>query len=241
MYLTQSLHIISGNFSRQLLILLALLWMQPVFAQMPGNGTWLTLQLPVQLNEKWQWHNDAGYRTIGMQTAGHQYFYRTGLRYQFTPYWNTAAGFALFYTRTSYSKQNQVFGREFRLWQEVNNQQSIAAKTVWQNRLRVEQRFFAATQQSSAFYAWRLRYRLALVHHFSNKWGLQLSNEYMAQKRSSSKLLFNQNRMAIAGLYQWHLHTQLQAGYMWLVWPQSQQHIFQFTLQQQIVLHANNR
>jgi hypothetical protein len=241
MYLTQSLHIISWSPARQLLILLALLCIKPAFAQMPGNGSWLTLQLPVQLNKKWQWHNDAGYRTIGMHTAGHQYFYRTGLRYQFNTHWNSAAGIALFYTRTSYSKQNQAFGREFRLWQEVNNQQPIAAQTVLQNRLRVEQRFFAATQQSSAFNAWRLRYRMALVHRFSNKWGLQLSEEYMAQKRSSSKLLFNQNRVAIAGLYQWHPHTQLQAGYMWLLWPQSQQHIFQFTFYQQIVLHANNR
>jgi Protein of unknown function (DUF2490) len=207
-------------------------------AQQPETGHWLTLQVPVQLSGKWQWHNDAGYRTLGNQAAAQQYFYRTGLRYFLSSQLSTAAGAALFFTRTSFSKSNSEFGREFRLWQEINWQLPLTKKLQLHNRIRTEQRLFAATKNSSAYTVFRLRYRLAAIQAVSKKWSIQLAGEYMQQARSN-RIQFNQNRLYATALYQANSNIQLQGGYMWLLWPSSSQHIIQFTVLQKISLHAN--
>jgi hypothetical protein len=197
-------------------------------AQQPATGHWLTVQVPVQINEKWQWYNDAGYRTLGNQAAAQQYFYRTGARYFFNKQLSAAAGTAFFLARTSFSKSNHEFGREFRLWQEMNWQLTLTKKVQLQNRIRTEERYFAATQKNSAFNAFRFRYRLAAIQTVSKKWSIQLADEYMQQARSG-KFQFNQNRLMATAFYQANGSTQLQGGYMWLLWPSSSQHIIQFT------------
>jgi hypothetical protein len=210
-------------------------------AQLPGHAYWFTLQVPVQISSKWQWHNDGGYRTLGGQTAPQQYFYRTGIRYQWGHGLNAAVGTAFFFTRTSFSKANGEFGREWRLWQEVQYRHALGRHTALQVRFRPEQRFFAATTQAAAFKALRLRYRLGLTQQLSAKWQVQLANEYMHQAKGR-RLAFNQHRAMAWGIYQWQPHTQLQFGYMWLQWPRAQhQHILQFTLFKTIGQHANSK
>ncbi len=207
-------------------------------AQEPATGHWLTLQVPVQVNEKWQWHNDAGYRTIGNQAAAHQYFYRTGVRYFFNKQLSAAAGTAFFFTRTSFIKSNHEFGHEFRLWQEINWQLPLTEKFQLQNRIRTEERYFASTKKDSPFTAFRFRYRLAAIQSVSKKWSIQLADEYMQQARSG-QFHFNQNRIMATAIYQANGSTQLLGGYMWLLWPSSSQHIIQFMVLKKISLHAN--
>ena len=206
--------------------------------QRPKSGAWLSLQLPVSISQKWQWHNDAGYRTLGNRTAASQFLYRTGLRYKISEQWNTAGGIAFFFTRSSFEKKNHEFGKEFRIWQEVNYKCIIANHIQWQNRIRTEQRFYAATNNRAAFTAYRFRLKSQLQQSISKKWSLQLANEYM-QQLTHSKLAFDQNRLIIAGVFQPDNSTQLQAGYMWLRWPaHSSQHIFTVTVQKNISFHG---
>ena len=206
-------------------------------AQIPPTGSWFALQLPVKINEKWQWHNDAGYRTLGASFNGHQFLYRTGIRYVANKKWGIAAGTAFFYTRSSYQKLNREFGKEFRLWQEVNAQHPLSKTISLQNRFRTEQRWFAETGRRAAYFGFRFRYRIAFTKTLTEQWKVQLANEYMKQE-VSKKFSFNQNRLIATALYKINTSSQLQGGYMWLKWPSASQHILTFTYQKNISLHA---
>lgn len=209
-----------------------------VLAQRPQSGGWFSAQLPVSFNPKWQWHNDAGYRTLGTSTAALQYLYRTGVRYTMTENWNTAAGVAFFFTRTSFQKTNHEFGKEFRFWEEVNYKIEINNRLQLISRLRTEQRFFSATQQKDAYTAYRMRLRTQAQQQLTTKWSLLLADEYM-QQYAHHKFLFDQNRLIVSAVYQINSSAQLQGGYMWLLWPDAPQHICTVTLQKNILLNGN--
>lgn len=209
-------------------------------AQIPSTGSWIALQLPVKINDKWQWHNDAGYRTLGASVSAYQFLYRTGVRYVANKNWSFATGTAFFYTRSSYQKYNSEFGREFRLWQELNAQHPVSKSILLQNRFRSEQRWFSATDNRDAYFGFRIRYRAAATKELSEKLSIQLANEYMRQQ-ANNKFSFNQNRMMATALYKLSPSAQLQGGYMWLKWPSSSQHIITFTLQKVISLHGIKR
>jgi Protein of unknown function (DUF2490) len=217
-----------------------LLWGHAAMAQMPVNGHWFTLQVPVSLTSQWQWHNDGGYRTLGNNIAGHQYFYRTGLRRQLGQHWSVAAGTALFFTRSSFNKATKTFGREFRCWQEVIYQYMPTSRLVLQARFRPEQRFFTAVGNQAAYYATRLRYRIAATQSLGARWQVQLADEYMHQARGR-RFAYNQNRTMLGAIYQLAADQQLQLGYMWLQWHKAlHQHITQFTFIKTIGSHANS-
>jgi len=183
------------------------------FGQTRQQLTWSTLQLPVQLTNNWQLHNDFSYRTIGLAIPAYQYTIRTGIRRFLPQKWNVATGLAFFYTRTSFEKANTEFGREFRLWQEANKEYKLNKKLIVGNRLRTEERFFAATSKKPEFVALRLRYRIAFVQAIGEKWKFQLANEYM-QQASAGKFSFQQNRISTTAIYVVNTSTQLQAGYL---------------------------
>jgi hypothetical protein len=229
------------RWGQQLLVLTVLLFVGlPVMAQMPSIAHWLTLQVPVMLDKQWQWHNDGGYRTLGNDITGHQFFYRSGLRKQLGKGWSVAAGAALFFTRSSFDKGNHIFGEEPRLWQEIEYRCRPTKQLTLQARFRPEQRFFAAVGNQGAFYATRLRYRLGITQQLAHRWHLQLANEYMHQTKNS-RLVFNQNRTMVGATYQLTKSRQLYMGYMWLQWPlYKHQHITQITFIQTISLHANS-
>lgn len=206
-------------------------------AQIPATGSWFALQLPVKINEKWQWHNDAGYRTLGASLNAYQFLYRTGIRYAVNKKWSVTTGTAFFYTRSSYEKFNREFGKEFRLWQEVNAQHPVSKNISLQNRFRTEQRWFAETDNRAAYFGFRLRYRAAATKTLTEKWSVQLASEYMRQL-VNNKFSFNQNRVMTTALYKINSSAQLQGGYMWLKWPASSQHIIIFTFQKTISRHV---
>ena len=205
--------------------------------QRPGTGNWFAVNLPVNFTKHWQWHNDAGYRTLGTSVAPLQYLYRTGVRYIFNKQWSTAGGVAFFFTKTNFKKTEHEFGHEFRIWEEVNHQHPVNNKLQWLLRFRTEQRFFAATSVRDKYTGYRFRLRPGLNQKLNNKWSLQLTDEYMRQA-ANHKFSFDQNRLTFSGIYQLNRNTQLQAGYMWLKWPKDNQHILTITVTKNFSLHA---
>lgn len=216
---------------RKIFFLLWVFFSVKASSQIPKSSAWMGLQVPVQINTKWQWHHDAGYRTLGFSASAQQLLYRTGIRYLANKQVNIAAGPAFFFTRTTFEKLNHKFGKEFRLWEEVSLQSQLSGRSVLQNRFRVEQRWFQQTNSYDAYFAFRFRYRLAYTFQFSKKWGVQLSDEYMRQV-SDQKFSFNQNRSNASVFLFVNDITQFQAGYMWLKRPEFSQHILVINYQQ---------
>jgi Protein of unknown function (DUF2490) len=208
-------------------------------AQRPTTGAWFTANMPLQLKDKWQMHNDASYRTLGNSTVASQYLYRTGVRYQINSSISTAAGVAFFFTRTSFEKQNHEFSREFRTWQELFYQKRIGQKLQWLNRFRSEQRFFKETKSRAPFTAHRFRLRSALIYKVSKSWSVNVSEEYFRQA-AHGDFSFDQNRVITTAIYHFNPSAQLQGGYMWLRWPESSQHLLTFTFQKTITWHGRS-
>jgi hypothetical protein len=206
-----------------------ILSLKPGFAQESKTLMWNTIQVPIQISKKWQMHNDISYRFIITPGTAFQYTFRTGMRRMFNEKWNAASGVALFLTRTSLEKANHEFGREFRIWQEVVNENKLNKKISLINRFRIDERYFASTSTTDASIAIRFRYRLAIVQTISDKWKLQLADEYM-QQLNKSGISFQQNRLSAAGIYVFNSSTQLQAGYMWSKLPASALHYVTCTL-----------
>jgi long-subunit fatty acid transport protein len=210
-----------------------------MFAQQrPETGVWFAVNLPVNFSKHWQWHNDGGYRTLGTSVEPLQYFYRTGIRYNFNKQWSTSGGIAFFFTKTNFSKSEHEFGHEFRFWEEVVHQHLLNEKLQGLLRFRTEQRFFAATSTKTKYTGYRFRFRPGLNQKLNNKWSLQLTDEYMRQA-ANHKFSFDQNRLTFSGIYQFNKTTQLQAGYMWLKWPKDNQHILTFTFTKNLSLHGD--
>ena len=205
--------------------------------QRPKEGLWLTLNTPVNFSGKWQWLNDAGYRTLDISTSAIQYYYRTAARYNFNKKWSVSSGIAFFFTRTIFTKASAEFGHEFRLWQEISHQHSLNKKLQILLRARTEERFFAATSVRNKYTAYRLRLRPGLNQKINDKWSLQITDEYMRQL-TNNKFSFDQNRITLSGIYHFSEKTQLQTGYLWLKWPKENQHILSITLTKTISIHG---
>lgn len=208
------------------------------FSQTPPAEIWLGANVSVAFQNKWQWHNDAGYRTNGMNMIPHQYLYRTGVRKIFSTKWNAAAGVAFFSTRISYNKTDHEFGNEYRAWQEVNHQQEWKGGLILQNRFRLEERFFEEVSNRNAYKAIRLRYRAGLTQRLSPKWSIQISDEYMRQVQQK-QFLFNQNRMLFSFNRDLRHHAQIQAAYIWQLRPTGSQHILALLFQKTITVDGN--
>lgn len=223
---------------KKILIFGSVLFISSAFGQTPKTETWFSIQLPVALSPKWQWHNDAGYRTIGSSLNLYQYLYRTGVRKIITKNWSAATGVAFFSTRASYQKENHVFGNEFRIWHEINHQQMAGGSANFQNRLRIEERFFQQAGDEEAYNALRLRYRTGITQKLTSNWSMQIADEYM-QQLSKADFNFNQNRLMFSVIRTIKQQVQLQAGYMWLLRSNSSQHILTIAFQKIIELNGN--
>lgn len=202
---------------------------------------WLTAQFPVSLNKKWQWHNDASYRTLGNSIAPLQYLYRNGLRYNINTNWGAAAGVAFFFTRTTFLNQNDEFAKEFRLWEETTYKTSFNKKLQSFSRLRIEQRSFAATTSKSAYHAFRYRIKTQLQQQLNKHWALQFADEYMQQSVNNS-LSFDQNRLIVNAAYLLPKELIITTGYMWLKRPANiSQHILNISFQKTLSFHAKQQ
>jgi hypothetical protein len=224
--------------SRRLIFPATLLFSVQLLSQRPATGMWLTAQLQVSLNKKWQWHNDASYRTLGTSIAPLQYLYRTGLRYNINNNWTAAAGVAFFFTRTTFSKQNDEFAKEFRLWEEATYKKSFNSTLQSFSRFRIEQRNFAGTTSKPSYHAFRYRIKTQLQQQLNEHWALQLADEYMQQSINNS-LSFDQNRVMANVAYLLPPQLTITAGYMWVKRPENiSQHILNVSFQKTLFLHA---
>jgi Protein of unknown function (DUF2490) len=225
---------------RQCIVLLFVLLNNSIEAQRPVTGGWFTASMPVNFSKKLQWHNDAGYRTFGESITPMQFFVRTGIRHSFSQAISGAGGVAFFFTKTTFDKSDKEFGKEFRTWQELTVIKRLSEKLSWINRVRTEQRFFANTEHKSSYTAHRFRLRTMFQQKISSGVSLQLSNEYM-NRMVKSKMIFDQNRLAVSLVYRLKGNLQLQPGYMWLKWPEGSQHILMITLQKNIFLKGGDK
>jgi hypothetical protein len=212
--------------------------MHTVKAQRPETGIWFATNLHVNFSKHWQWHNDAGHRTFGISAQPIQYLYRTGVRYHFNKQGSTAGGVAFFFTKTDFDKSQHEFGREFRFWEELNQQQDLNENWQWLFRFRADQRFFATNSLRDAYTAYRFRLRTGFSRKLNDKWSLQLTDEYMMQL-AHEEFSFDQNRVNLFAFYRFSNSSQLQGGYIWLKWPNGHQHIFSFTYTKIFSMHEN--
>jgi len=206
--------------------------------QRPGAGAWYTVNLHVNIYGKWQWHNDAGYRTLGASFQPLQFLYRTGLRFNFNKEWSTAGGVAFFFTKTDFYKSRHAFGNEFRFWQEGLYQPAIHDKLSLQLRVRTEQRFFSTTSRKEKYTGHRFRFRAGINQRLNEKMSLLVADEYMHQF-AQDKFSFDQNRVIVTVNYKINQSCQFQTGYMWLKWPDANQHLLIISLTKSISLHEN--
>lgn len=206
-------------------------------AQLPSTSIWLTAQIPVGFSEKWQWHNDITYKTLGIDTRAYQKFYRTGIRYMISKKWNTAGGFGFFSTNVSTDKHVDEFGREFRLWQEINYQHGNKKILSVQHRFRTEDRFFKATDTKPSFFILNLTYRLSVTKPVSKKWDILLADEFFEQY-ASHQFVFNQNRAIAGSSYNISKTAQLQSAYIWVLRKSVSIHVLQLTYKKLILVYG---
>jgi hypothetical protein len=157
-----------------------------------SSSIWFAGQLGLR-KKNWEWHQDAGYRTIGVGPKATLWFYRTGVRHYFNEHWNAAAGYALFVSRVD--KNKPAFSAENRIWEEIVRQDQWN-KLRWVQRFRIDHRWFNANSRSEAFTAHRLRYRTAFIRTLHPKIDMQLYDEIMVQRQHGEWLL-NQNRIGM--------------------------------------------
>ena len=199
---------------------------------------WNSVQFPVRFSPKWQAPVDFSYRTLGFSLSAYQYTFRAGIRRFIDKSWSVASGASLFYTRTSYKKSDNEFGREFRLWQDVVNEKKLGKKFLLLNRFRAEERFFAATAKEEKYTAIRLRYRLGITEFIGKKNKLQLAEEYF-EHYAFNRFSFQQNRVYISWGILLNSLTQIEAGYIWSKIPDLTRHYITLTFQRTILFHGN--
>ena len=112
------------------------------------------------------------------------------------------------------------------------------AKLSLFSRFRTEERFFATTSKKDKNFALRLRYRMAVVQTLSDKWKIQLANEYMRQV-AGGEFTFQQNRLGAAATYSVNSTTQLQAGYIWSKLARVTQHFITCTFTKTIITNEH--
>jgi hypothetical protein len=200
---------------------------------------WLTAQLPVDFSKRLQWHNDLSYKSGGITLKAYQRFYRTGLRYRISDNWNTAAGVAFVSTQAVGDKDDDEFGREFRFWEELIYQTSITKKWSFQNRFRPEERFLRATSQKPAYKILNLTDRISFTKALSEKWDLQMADEFFEQV-IDKEFVFNQNRLMGIGIYNISEGLQVQGAYIWVARKTFSQHILQFTIRKIFSAYARH-
>lgn len=209
-------------------ILFLLLGAFVAVAQQKTESMWQTVQLPIKLSSKLSLQTDAGYRTLGISVLPRVFLVRTGLRYHFSTETNATAGVALFFSKTSLNKAEHEFRKEFRLWQEVQQQLKLMKHTSFVIRLRTEQRFFEQTGLQKKFDAYRFRYRGTLQQRLNEKLILQAGFEYMHQLEDGVSH-FNQYRIQPSLLWKIKKQFQFQTMYMIVKTPDELQRVLWMT------------
>ena len=223
---------------KRLSILISCFSAHTILAQVPATTDWFGFQCRLNKDDKWEVINDVGYRTIGMSLSSYNYYYRNGIRYKLNDRWSVAGGTAFFFTRSSYLKSNHEFGREFRLWQDITLSLPFAKTFAINDRFRTEERWFNSVSNKAGYFGFRLRQRLTVTKALTEKWSVEIGDEYF-RMLTDKKFLFNSNRILFSAVCKFRNQVQLQGGYIWLKLPSASQHVFTFNLQKTIMLHKS--
>ncbi len=79
---------------------------------------------------------------------------------------------------------------------------------------------------------------MAVVQTLSDKWKIQLANEYMRQL-TGGEFAFQQNRLGATAIWSVNSTTQLQAGYIWSKLATTTQHFITCTFIKTIVTNEH--
>jgi hypothetical protein len=198
-------------------------------AQPKGASFWLTAQLPVDLSPRWQWHNDLLYKSNGVTLKTYQRWYRTGIRYRISDKVNVAGGIGFLSTQGSTNKNDDEFGREVRMWEELIYQNPLKNEWSFQNRIRVEERFLHETATKPSSRILQMSDRVSFTKTLSEKWGLQFADEFFEQV-INKEFVFSQNRLLGIGIYNISKNLQVQGAYIWVLRKTFTQHVLQVTI-----------
>ena len=147
----------------------------------------------------------------------------------------------IFFTKVISRKEDHEFGKEKRLWQEINFQIPLKNNFFLQNRFRVEESFLIETSKAASYHAFRFRYRLAAMKKLSEKWSIQVSRGILEQL-SHDKIGFNLNRVSLSGTYQFRSTVPI-AGRSIIGQNHRciSQHIFSMVFQKKILVHLKKK
>jgi hypothetical protein len=198
-------------------------------AQPKGASFWLTAQLPVDLSPRWQWHNDLLYKSNGVTLKTYQRWYRTGIRYRISDKVNVAGGIGFLSTQGSTNKNDDEFGREVRMWEELIYQNPLKNEWSFQDRIRVEERFLHETATKPSSRILQMSDRVSFTKTLSEKWGLQFADEFFEQV-INKEFVFSQNRLLGIGIYNISKNLQVQGAYIWVLRKTFTQHVLQVTI-----------
>jgi hypothetical protein len=198
-------------------------------AQPKGASFWLTAQLPVDLSPRWQWHNDLLYKSNGVTLKTYQRWYRTGIRYRISDKVNVAGGIGFLSTQGSTNKNDDEFGREVRMWEELIYQNPLKNEWSFQDRVRVEERFLHETATKPSSRILQMSDRVSFTKTLSEKWGFQFADEFFEQV-INKEFVFSQNRLLGVGIYNISKNLQVQGAYIWVLRKTFTQHVLQVTI-----------
>ena len=211
------------------------------FSQQPSVTNWVTVQTPIVFNKKWQTLHEISYRTLGEILKLNQLFIRLGVRHTFNSKWTTGVACDFVHSRVKpYDKSDLEFGDEIRIWQEGIYRDPLGKGYFLQHRLRAEERFFGETSLGNDYKVLRLRYRLAAQKKISEKWDVQLANEYLEQY-IANHWIFNSNRLSLGGYFRYAPNAHFEATYYWIRFAQQSQHVFSIAFQNRFVVKSKKK
>lgn len=200
-----------------------------LMAQNAPFATWSSILINSRIHTKWSNTTDIGYRTIGGDFLPFQNYIRTGLRHHFNQHVTALGGIAYFSTKTSFLPENNEYGREFRIYQEVQRQSNRNKKVIFDIRLRNEQRFFSKTSNRDQFVSFRLAGRAFVGYQFTNLFTWQVGSEYF-ESLTSKKLFMDQTRFMNQFIFRMNKGFSLNLMYMYVIRKAYNQSVFNCVL-----------
>ncbi|MDW7695784.1 DUF2490 domain-containing protein [Flammeovirgaceae bacterium SG7u.111] len=197
------------------------LFAQPTKQVKYGNVQWLQYYNQTNISENWSLLVDGGYRWSEQFSASSQYVARAAAGYYLTDDIRIATGVA----HLGFYSDGEVNRTEIRPYQELRIRQKLN-RIGFNNRLRLEQRFFhiKATKEAKASdsFNYRFRYRfqfaIPLVKSFPNQpdqaLSLQLGDEIFLNAGNEVVYnIFDQNRILLGTTYKVSPHLAFSFTY----------------------------
>lgn len=211
-------------------ILLSLIYGSNLFAQktvIRQNLFWYRYYNQLEINSKIVWHNEVEGRRFFEGYQRHHFIMHSRLHYKLTNNTDMAGGMT--YSRQSPQNPNPraidvLVVPEFRFVQEFNHNIPVSSRFSFQERLRIEQRFFRKNNGVELLeghsFNFRFRLRLQASYRLNKELTkkttiLKVSNEVMINAGKNILLnKFDQNRIYIGIERELSKKVSVELGYM---------------------------